>query len=271
MSERCEIPTGPDRAARGHTREHAAVETFDQELDGLDSCARKALGERVGAEKHRRADDLIRVGLAHPARMAAEQAKLQLLDLVVWDRLRDEAAESRVDAVGVLPHTLDERASRLHSRPRFVRERHRHTMNGDLPHVLDPKVVPRQGRARDHAASLAQDEHPRERILIARKPLRGRFAAPKALARKPSGAWAPRCPVCAAGSRPRGRPGSSRSSRRARRSGPATGPHLGAGRPLLGVDVDGPFDLVLVAEELRLDLSFSVGVSVSRAAEREDS
>ena len=179
MRERCEIPTCPDRATRGHPRQHAAVEAFDQELDRLDSRARVALGERVRAEKHRRADDLVRVRLAHSARMAAEQAKLQLLDLVVRDRLRDEAAKPRVDAVGVLAHPLDERACRLHPGPRLVRERHRHTVDGDLPDVLDPKVVPRQGGARNHATSLAQDEHPRERMLIARKPLRGPLRGPK--------------------------------------------------------------------------------------------
>ena len=102
MRERCEIAAGADRAARGHAREHAAVEAFDQELDRLDSRARVALGERVRAEQHRRAHDLVRVRLADAAGVAAEQAKLQLLDLVVRDRLRDEAAEPRVDAVGVL-------------------------------------------------------------------------------------------------------------------------------------------------------------------------
>ena len=166
MRERCEIATRPDRAARGHTREHAAVEALDQELDRLDSGARVALGERVRAEQHRRADDLVRVRLADPAGMAAQQAKLQLLDLVVRDRLRDEAAEPGVDAVRVLAHPLDERARRLHPRPRLVRERHRHTVDGDLPDVLDPEVVPRQSRARDHVTSLAQDEHPRERMLM---------------------------------------------------------------------------------------------------------
>jgi hypothetical protein len=34
--------------------------------------------------------------------MAAQQAELELVNAVVGDRLRDEATEARVDAVGVL-------------------------------------------------------------------------------------------------------------------------------------------------------------------------
>ena len=108
--------------------------------------------------------------------MAAEQAELQLLDLVVRDRLRDEAAEARVDAVGVLPHPLHERPRRLHPRPRLVRERHGHAVNGDLPDVLDPQVVPRQGRARNHATSLRKMSI-RGSGCSSREIPKGRFAA----------------------------------------------------------------------------------------------
>ena len=51
------------------------------------------------------------------------------------------------------------------------------------------------------------------------------------------------------------------SARRARRSGRATGARRAAARSLLRVDVDRALDLVLVAEELRLDLAFSVASS----------
>ena len=153
MRERREIAARADRAARGDARQHAAVEALDQQLDRLDVRARVALRERVRAQQHRRAHDLGRIGLPDAARMAAQQAQLQLLDLIVGDRLGDEAAEAGVDAVRVLGRLVDQRPGGPHARARLVGERDRRAVDGDLPDVVDPEVVPRQRVTRDHAES----------------------------------------------------------------------------------------------------------------------
>ena len=202
MGERCEVAAGAHRAASRDVRQDAAVEAFDQQLDRLDPRARVALRERVRPQQHRRADDAGRIGLADAARVAAQQAELELVDAVVGDRLGDEAAEARVDAVGVLGRLLDERTGRLHLTARLVGEADGRAVHGDLPDVLQPEVVPGQRVTRDHAASLA----------------------------RLSGAWVLRCRACGAGSPPRGRRGSSACARRARRSGPATAARRAAAR-----------------------------------------
>ena len=65
------------------------------------------------------------IRLADAAGVAAQQAQLQLLGLLLRDRLRDEAAEAGVDPVGVLaPEPVDERPRALPSaRPRSRRAR----------------------------------------------------------------------------------------------------------------------------------------------------
>ena len=94
MGERREISRGADRAAARHSRQHSLVQTVEEELDGLDARTREALRERVRAKHHRRAHDLVRVRLPHPARVAAQEAELELLGELRRNRLRDEAAEA---------------------------------------------------------------------------------------------------------------------------------------------------------------------------------
>ena len=116
MRERREVAARADRAAARHVRQDAAVEALEQQLDGLDARARVALGERVRAQQHRRAHDLVRVRLADAARVAAQQAQLELLGQLLRDRPRDEAAEAGVDAVGVLARCRARRARRARAR-----------------------------------------------------------------------------------------------------------------------------------------------------------
>ena len=142
------------------------------------------------------------VGLADAARVAAEQAELQLLGQLLRDECGDETAEARVHAVGVLPHPLHECPCRLHPGPRLVRERHRHTMDGDLPDILDPKVVPRQGRGLLTPPVWRKMSIRGSGCSSRENPVKEPRRVPNALARKASGAWALLCPGCAAGSRP---------------------------------------------------------------------
>jgi len=146
MGERREISRGADRAAARHSRQHSLVQTVEEELDGLDARTREALRERVRAKHHRRAHDLVRVRLPHPARVAAQEAELELLGELRRNRLRDEAAEAGVDAVGVLARGLgrgavDELAGRGHLRAPVVGECRRGSLDRDRPDVVDREIV----------------------------------------------------------------------------------------------------------------------------------
>ena len=61
VRERREVAARADRPARRDARHNAAVQALEQQLDGLDAGARGALRERVRAQQHGRADDLVRV------------------------------------------------------------------------------------------------------------------------------------------------------------------------------------------------------------------
>ena len=163
VGERREVARRPDRAAGGHVRDDAAVQALEQELDRLDPRARVALGKRVRAQQHRRADDLVGIGRADAARVAAQEAQLQLGRLLLGDRLRDEAAEPGVDAVGVLAGaeggTLDECAGGAHLRPRLVGELGRVPLDRDGPDVPCAEVVagePDHGPLRHRPPSLGR-------------------------------------------------------------------------------------------------------------------
>ena len=124
MRQRGEVSARAHRAARGHERQHAAIQALDEELDGLDARTREPLGERVRAQQHRRAHDLVGIGLADAARMAAEKAQLELLGELLRDVRGDEPAETRIHAVRVLAaHLLDQPARSRHPVAGRVAER----------------------------------------------------------------------------------------------------------------------------------------------------
>ncbi len=118
MRERREIAARADRAARRHLGQDAPIQALEQQLDRLDTRAGVALRERVRTEEHRRSNDVVGVRLPDSARVAAQQAKLELLRQLVGDVRRHEAAETRVDAVRVLAASaLDELPRRAHAFP----------------------------------------------------------------------------------------------------------------------------------------------------------
>ena len=94
MRERREVAARPDRAARGNPRQHAAVQALEQQLDGHDARAGEPLRERVRAQQHRRAHDVVGVRLADTARMAAQEAQLQLLRELLRDVSRARSGRS---------------------------------------------------------------------------------------------------------------------------------------------------------------------------------
>ena len=161
MRERCEVAARTHRAATRHDGQHPAVETAEQQLDELGPSAGAPLRERVRPEHHRRADDLVRIRLADPAGMASQQSQLQLLGQLLRDRLRDEAPETRVHAVGVLAPAVGgavDNGSRLdHPAPGRLGEGHGDSVDRDRPHVVDGQVLAGEAdrRSGGHAPSLA--------------------------------------------------------------------------------------------------------------------
>ena len=142
VRERCEVAGGADGAARRHERQHAAVQALEQQLHRLDPRPRVALRERVRAQEHRRAHDCVGVRLADAARVRAEQPQLQLLRQLLGDLLRDETAEARVHAVGVLVGAVCDPLDDLPRRPHVVscalgERRGRAPFDGDRPDVLE--------------------------------------------------------------------------------------------------------------------------------------
>ncbi len=136
MRERREVAARADRAARGDVREHAAVQALEQQLDRHDARPGEPLRKRVRAQEHRRAHDVVRIRLADSARMAAQETELQLLAQLLRDVRRDEPAEARVHAVGVLAlDAVDELAGRAHPRSRSVAELGRRTPSTATAHT----------------------------------------------------------------------------------------------------------------------------------------
>ena len=95
VCERSEIAARAHGPARGHPRQHAAVQTLEQELDRDDARAGESLGERVRPQQHRRADDVVGVRLTDAARMASEEPELQLLGELLRDVGRHETSRTR--------------------------------------------------------------------------------------------------------------------------------------------------------------------------------
>jgi len=146
--QRREVAARPDRPAARHLRDEPPVQAREQQLDRLDPRAGEALGERVRPQQHRRADDLVRVGVADSAGMAAQETELELAGQVFRDRLRDEPAEARVDPVGVLARAVrravDQVAGRPHALAGRVSEPGLIAFDRDRPHVLDRQAFARQ-------------------------------------------------------------------------------------------------------------------------------
>ena len=164
MRERREVAARADRSARGDVRQDAAVETFEQQLDRRDVRAGEPLCERVRAQEHRRADDVVRIRLADAARMAAQEAELELLAELLRDVSRDEPAEAGVHAVRVLAlDPVDEGSRGPHALLRRAGEGRRQPIDRDRPHVGNGEVLSRQDDRTGHSASLERSTRSRTR------------------------------------------------------------------------------------------------------------
>ncbi len=145
VSERRKVSARANRAARGDDREHASVQAGEEQLGGLDPGSRVPLRERVYPQEHRGPNHVVRIRLAHPARVAPKQTELQLARKLLRDVLRDEAPEAGVDAVGVLPlDRIDELARSAHSLSSAIGQLGLRSLHGDVPDVRQRQVVARQ-------------------------------------------------------------------------------------------------------------------------------
>ena len=155
VGERGEVTARSDRAAGGHKGDDSAVQHRQQQLHRLDAGSGVALGNCVRAKQHRGADDLVRVRLTDSTGMAAEETELQVLGLIVGDRLRHEPAEPGVDAVGVLATQLVQQAARASHLLHGARsETDVAAADRDVPDVLDREVVARQQEQIGHGARV---------------------------------------------------------------------------------------------------------------------
>ena len=102
MREGREIAARPDRAPGRDVRTMPAFRTARSSSTVSTRAPGVPLRNRVRPQHHRSANDLVGVGRPDAARMAAKQTELELLRLIVRDRLGDEPTEPGIDAICVL-------------------------------------------------------------------------------------------------------------------------------------------------------------------------
>ena len=128
VRERRQVAAGPDRAAARHVGMDAGVEQREQRLERLDADARVALGQHVGAQRHRRAHRAHRQRLADAGGVAAHQVHLQGVEVGAVDARLRERPEAGVDAVDrrvAVGRAIDDGAGRDDRRARLCAERDR--------------------------------------------------------------------------------------------------------------------------------------------------
>ena len=145
----------PRRSRARHIRHEPCAKHRDEQLDRLDAGARVTLCQRVRAQEHRRAHDVVGVWIADATGMASEQPQLELGRLLGRDRLRDEPAEPGVDAVRMVSDLrLEERARRRRPLSATRTQRNVPAPDRDVPDVPDREVVTRELDHGRHGASL---------------------------------------------------------------------------------------------------------------------
>ena len=119
---------------------HAAVEHLDQQIERLLTDSGISLREHVRAQRHRRAHDRNRKGIADARRVASEEIDLQRIQLIGGNLHFGEVAEAGVDAVGrriVLRELVDDRARRAHATARCIAERNRVVVRRDRNQLIE--------------------------------------------------------------------------------------------------------------------------------------
>ena len=202
-SRRPSRATGRAAGRRGSSSRAAArtVSTRAPEYPFASAFARSSIAARTTSGGIR---------LAHAARVAAQQAELELLGRLVRDRLRDEPAEAGVDAVGVLAAVCVEDGARggdpIERRCPSAPPRDRRTATSQTS--VDREVVAGEQDGVGHGRESRPRPQPVPALSAARS--RPRAAAARARARR-------RARRARARVRPRRAPPLPAASRRARR------------------------------------------------------
>ena len=102
VRERREIAAGADRSPRWHARMHIIINKRNQRVERLDAEPREALGQHVGAQRHRRAHRADRQRIADACGVAPKKVQLQRFERAERDLDVGERSKSGVDAVGRL-------------------------------------------------------------------------------------------------------------------------------------------------------------------------
>jgi hypothetical protein len=139
MRERARSPLAPTEPRAGTTGSTRGSRHSSSSSTGLEPRAGAPFASAFARSSIAARTISSGIRLADAARVAAQEAELQLLGQLLRDRLRDEAAEAGVDAVGVLARPWPRcrrpprgRAIALAGSPR---ERARAAVDGDRPDV----------------------------------------------------------------------------------------------------------------------------------------
>ena len=92
MREGSEVAACTDGAPGRDVGDDAGVENAEEQLDGLDAGPRSPFRDRIRAEHHRGAHDLVRVRSSDPTGVAPKQPHLELFRLIVRGSTRRRTA-----------------------------------------------------------------------------------------------------------------------------------------------------------------------------------
>ncbi len=144
MCERRKVAGGAQGALLRDNGGNALVEHLEQHLNEQGADAAHAAAERVGAQQHHAADDLVGIRLAGAGAVAEDQVGGELVAHLLGDGDLLELAEAGGDAVGNAPlggDLLGERAGLLHGLERGGSQLDRRVVARDGDEGLERQAV----------------------------------------------------------------------------------------------------------------------------------
>ena len=174
VRERRKVAARADRSAARHARVDAAIEHVDQPLERAAADAGEALGEDVGAQRHRRTHGADRQRLADAGRVAAQQIELERAKRIARDRRLGQRAEAGVDAVDRL-----HRRRPCDRRPRATRRRaaaadgasadRLRSRRRSREQLVERRATPPSRRIIEIEVEYSSHEHSRARRAVGRR------------------------------------------------------------------------------------------------------
>ena len=173
MSERSQVAGGAEGALLRDNGGHALVEHLEQHLHEDGANAAHAAAQRVGAQQHHAADDLVSIRLAGGGAVAEDQVGGELIAHLLGDGDLLELAEARGDAVGdaaLGSDLLGQGAGLLHGLQRGGSQLNGRVVASDGDKgferqavAIDDNVLDR-GRIHDHGSVLSFLDSPVTRV-----------------------------------------------------------------------------------------------------------